>query len=256
MMKIGAQMYTVKDHTKTLDDFADTLAKLADIGFKCVQVSGTCPYEADWLAEQLKKNGLACAVTHTSFDAMVADVDKVIANHKTFGCKYIGIGGYGGTQEGYEKFIERAPAVVKKIKDAGLRFTYHNHSQEFIRKDGITYMEKMMSLFSPDEFSFTFDTYWAQAAGADPIQWLSKLAGRVQCIHLKDMIVVLDAENKKVNRYAPVGSGNMNFEGILAAADAAGTEYGLIEQDDCYGEDQFECLKKSLAYLRAQGYKD
>lgn len=30
-MKIGAQLYTVRDYTKNLDDFAETLKKVADI---------------------------------------------------------------------------------------------------------------------------------------------------------------------------------------------------------------------------------
>ena len=42
-MKIGAQLFTVRDFTKTLDDFAETLKKIADIGYTTVQVSGTCP---------------------------------------------------------------------------------------------------------------------------------------------------------------------------------------------------------------------
>ena len=31
-MEIGAQFYTVRDFCKTLDDFAETLKKVADIG--------------------------------------------------------------------------------------------------------------------------------------------------------------------------------------------------------------------------------
>ena len=31
-MKIGAQMYTVRDYCKTPDSFSDTLARLSDMG--------------------------------------------------------------------------------------------------------------------------------------------------------------------------------------------------------------------------------
>ena len=57
-MKIGAQFYTIRDYCKNLDDFAESLKKVADIGYTTVQISGTCAYEADWLAEQLKATGL------------------------------------------------------------------------------------------------------------------------------------------------------------------------------------------------------
>lgn len=58
-MKIGAQLYTVRNYTQNLEDFSETLKKVADIGYTTVQVSGTCAYEADWLKEQLDKTGLA-----------------------------------------------------------------------------------------------------------------------------------------------------------------------------------------------------
>ena len=64
-MKIGAQLYTVHEHTKTLPDLAEALKKVADIGYRYVQVSGTCDYEPVWLKEQLEKNGLCCVLTHT-----------------------------------------------------------------------------------------------------------------------------------------------------------------------------------------------
>ena len=37
-MKIGAQLFTVHDITKTLEDFSETLKKVADIGYTSVQV--------------------------------------------------------------------------------------------------------------------------------------------------------------------------------------------------------------------------
>ena len=96
----------------------------------------------------------------------------------------------------------------------------------------------------------TLDTYWAQAGGADPAQWLRRLDGRVNCVHFKDM--VFSPEDKGV-RMAAIGEGNMNYPEILKACDDAHVEYGFVEQDNCYGEDPFLCLKRSYEYLTAQG---
>ena len=63
-MQIGAQFYTVRNQCQTLDDFALTLRKVADIGYKTVQISGTCPFDAQWLKEQLDATGLKCVLTH------------------------------------------------------------------------------------------------------------------------------------------------------------------------------------------------
>ena len=83
MMKIGAQMYTVREFCKDLDGFAETLAKLADLGFKFVQVSGTCAYEGEWLNEQLKKNGLECVITHNPYNEIMENTQATEEEHKT-----------------------------------------------------------------------------------------------------------------------------------------------------------------------------
>lgn len=41
-MEIGIQFYTLRDYCKNLDDFAESLKKVADIGYKNVQISAVC----------------------------------------------------------------------------------------------------------------------------------------------------------------------------------------------------------------------
>ena len=48
-MEIGAQLYTVRSITQTLEGLAEALKKVADIGYKTVQLSATCPYDAEWM---------------------------------------------------------------------------------------------------------------------------------------------------------------------------------------------------------------
>ena len=90
------------------------------------------------------------------------------------------------------------------------------------------------------------DTYWVQAGGADPSFWLEKLSGRVPCIHLKDF-----AFGRKM---AVLGEGNLNFDRIFQKAEKAGTKYMLVEQDDCNGENPFDCIKRSYDYLKSRGF--
>ena len=91
-MQIGAQFYTVRNQCQNLDDFALTLRRVADIGYKTVQISGTCPYEAEWLREQLDKNGLRCVLTHIPVPRLTGELPQVIADHHVFGCENIGLG--------------------------------------------------------------------------------------------------------------------------------------------------------------------
>jgi sugar phosphate isomerase/epimerase len=255
-MVIGAQLFTVRDFAKDLDSFAETLKKVADIGYKIVQVSGTCDFEAEWLRGELEKNGLSCVLTHTKPAEIIENTETVCKNHDVFGCKNIGLGAMPGggkvTDEIYEKFVSDFKPAAEIMKANGHKLFYHNHAFEFTRSaDGKLFMDKILEEFSPELLGVTFDTYWAQFAGADVSDWLLKLRGRVECVHLKDMVATFN--NK--NRMAPVGHGNMNFEKIIAVAETAGAEYLLVEQDDCYEENPFDCLKKSYDYLTALGLR-
>ncbi len=248
-MKIGAQLYTTREQCKTLEGFAETLKKVADIGYTTVQVSGTCPYEAPWLREQLDKNGLSCVLTHIPVPRLTKETAQVIADHHHFGCEHIGLGWYPFSEEGedYAHFLRTFLPVAEQICDGGRYFMYHNHDQEFKRMGDKIILEKLAEDVPADAMGFTLDTFWIQAGGGDPAQWVERLAGRVPCIHLKDF-----AYGRKM---AVVGEGNINFDRVFRAAEAAGTRYMLVEQDDCNGEDPIECLRRSYRYLTAQGFE-
>lgn len=249
-MRIGAQLYTVRDFCRSLDDFSLTLKKVADIGYKYVQVSGTCEFEPEWLRDELAKNGLRCVLTHTPPDKILADPKRVAAEHEVFGCKYIGLGwtsfNLSDPTDTPPAFREKFKPAARQIKECGKYFMYHNHDQEFQRYDGRLVLEWLAEDFEPDEMGFTIDTFWVTAGGSDPAMWIERLGGRVPCIHLKDF-----AYGRKM---AVIGEGNINFDRVFECAKDAGTEYMLVEQDDCGGEDPFMCLKRSYEYLVSRGF--
>ncbi|MGN0556226.1 MAG: sugar phosphate isomerase/epimerase family protein [Acutalibacteraceae bacterium] len=248
-MKIGAQFYTVRDYCKDLDSFAETLKRVADIGYETVQISGTCAYDPTWLKNELDKNGLKCVLTHIDRERLIAEAAKVATEHEIFGCKYVGVGCFthsGKENECYSDFVRLFKPVAEQIKAQGKYFMYHNHDQEFKKEDGKLIIERLAEDFAADEMGFTLDTFWVQAGGGDPAQWIEKLSGRVPCIHLKDY-----AYGRKM---AVVGEGNINFDRVFEKAESAGTEYMLVEQDDCNGEDPMDCLKRSYDYLHSLGF--
>ena len=59
-MIVGAQRFTLRDYAKTTEDLSETLKKVADMGYRSVQLSGVCEYDAAWMKEELRKNGLTC----------------------------------------------------------------------------------------------------------------------------------------------------------------------------------------------------
>ncbi|MBQ4354848.1 MAG: sugar phosphate isomerase/epimerase [Clostridia bacterium] len=253
-MIIGAQLFTLRDYCKTLEDFSETLKKVADIGYTTVQVSGTCAYEAQWLRDQLKAAGLTCGITHYNYNRIINETEAVIEEHKTFGCRYIGVGSMPGGAAGYDKFRTEAQIPAQKIHDAGLQFMYHNHAFEYEnkREDGRPVMHHISDDFTAEQLGFTLDTYWVKAGGYDVIEEIKRLSGRLPVVHFKDMFIN-EAGEKKMSW---VGGGNqLDFAKIIPAFEAAGTQFAYIEQDNCNGENPFDCLKKSYDYLTSLGLK-
>ncbi len=250
-MKIGAQLFTVRDFCKDLDGFSETLKKIADIGYETVQVSGTCDYDPNWLKEQLDKNGLKCVLTHIPANRLLENAERVAQEHDIFDCRYVGLGWYPFDEEkedgNFDNFFKKYIPVAEELRANGKYFMYHNHDNEFKRHNGKLILESVAEIIPADTLGFTLDTFWVQAGGGDPAQWIEKLSGRLPCIHLKDYTYG--------RKMAVLGEGNINFDRVFEKVESAGTEYMIVEQDDCNGEDPFDCLKRSYKYLNALGYE-
>lgn len=257
-MRLAAQLYTLRDYTKTRDGFEECLARCAAIGYAGVQLSavgcmnGDEP-EVDAAAarELLDRYHLICCATHRPQDRLVEHTDAEIAFHKTLGCDYTAVGGAFGTGDkasGYRDFLQQTAPMIERFAVAGIRFGYHNHAHEFIREDryGPTMMDLLIAE-GPSALQFEIDTFWVVHAGADLIPLLERLRGRLAMVHAKDREVI----SQKGPVMAPVGEGNLNWDAILPVLADAGTEWVIVEQDECQ-RDPFDCLASSHDFLAAR----
>lgn len=252
-MKLGAQLYTVRSYIQTEKDIRRSLERIANIGYKSIQVSAMGSIAPEALRSVCDELGLEIALTHVSADRLLNDTEALIREHDILGCRYIGLGGLPDkyrTEEWYDCFAEDFRGPARTIADAGKLFMYHNHNFEWQKLGGKRMIERLIEDFTPQEMGITLDTYWVQAAGADVVEWIGKLADRIHCVHLKDMDV-----RGLEPIMAPVMAGNMNFPAILDALRQAGTtRYMLVEQDTCQGS-PFDCLQTSYDNLAALGYR-
>lgn len=250
--QLAAQMYTLRDFTKTPKDLAETLKKVKKIGYDAVQMSGACPMEYSELKKLLDEAELICCATHIPYELMRDNPTQVIQDHYTIQCKYPAIGGLPGNYrnaEGYAKFAKEATLVGKRLAEGGMYFGYHNHSFELEKFNGRVGLATIYEDSDPRYLKAEIDTYWIQHGGGDSAAWIDKLKGRIPLVHLKDMAV------RKGNPImAEVGEGNMNWKAILEACKRAGVEWYIVEQDTCE-RDPFESLAISLKNLHAMGIK-
>lgn len=251
-MRVGAQLYTLRMFLQTEADIRRSLKQVAEMGYDSVQLSGLGPIDPATIKAICDENRLDIVLTHNPAERILNDTEQLIEEHKLYGCEYIGL---GALPEKYRQadwldyFAVDYQAAVQKIRNAGMKFMYHNHHFEFQKINDKTMMEAILDSFDADLMGVTLDTYWLQAAGCDLLAWLEYLKERIDCVHLKDMKIVGHEQ-----RFAAVGEGNMNFPAILERLSELGqTKYLLVEQDTVEGS-PFAALEASRKYLKHLGY--
>ncbi|MGC8782176.1 MAG: sugar phosphate isomerase/epimerase family protein [Anaerolineae bacterium] len=249
---LAAQLYTVREFTQTAADLAATLKKVKAIGYTAVQISAIGPIPDAEVKQMVDDLGLKIVITHTPYPRLWNDIDAVIAQHKLWECPNVAIGSMPppyreAGEEGFRRFAAEANAVGEKLAKAGLTFSYHNHSFEFVRFGKRTGLDLIFEETDPRYLKAEIDVYWVQHGGADPAAWVRKMTGRMPVVHLKDMVI---QDGKQI--MAEIGEGNLNWPAILAACKEARVEWYAVEQDVCQ-RDPFESLKISYDNLRAMG---
>ena len=250
---VAAQLYTVRQFAQTAADLAASLKKIQQIGYRAVQVSGIGLIPDAEVKAMVDDLGLTICNTHVRpSDALWNNIDTVIAQHKLWDCKHVALGSMpqsfrGEGEAGYQRFAREASQIGEKLHAAGLTFSYHNHSFEFIRFGKRTGLDIIYAESDPRFLQAEIDTYWIQHGGSDPAAWIKKVSGRMPVVHLKDMVILNDLQTM-----AEIGEGNLNWPVILQACREAGVEWYAVEQDVCQ-RDPFESLKISYDYLKTQG---
>lgn len=248
---IGAQLYTLREFLKTPPEIAETMKKVAKMGYRAVQLSGLGKIDLKELRNITDGEGLEVAATHIGFDEMRDETQRVVDEHNTLGCKHAAIGGMPGeyrNAEGFPRFAKEATEVARKLNAGGLTFSYHNHSFELQKFGDRTGLQILIEDSGP-EVLFEIDTYWIQHGGGEPTAWIDRVKDRIVLLHLKDMAVL-----EKGPVMAEVGEGNLNWKSILAKAQEANVRWYLVEQDTCQ-RSPFESLAISLRNLQAMGLK-
>ena len=249
-MIIGAQMYTLRAYCQNERDLGRSLEKVARMGYSCVQLSAIGPVAPQRIKALCDGNGLKIVLTHNPEGDFLKDPDGLIERHRLYGCRYVGLGYLPDRYhlpEWLPYFAEDFGPAAEKLRGAGMKLMYHNHAFEFEHMpDGRTMMDHLLEMMPAELMGVTADTYWLQSGGMDVCEWLENHAERLHCVHLKDY-----AARGFESRMAAVGQGNLDFVRILRILQHNGTtEYALVEQDDCYGESPFECLRQSYDYLK------
>jgi sugar phosphate isomerase/epimerase len=280
-LPIGVQLYSFGNSAST--DLDGTLAKVAEIGFKTVEMPGFLGRTADQLRAALDRAGLTCPSAHIAGRALVpgsdpvlsGDIHRVIEDAHALGLSYVVMPIFyiperlkliPGPGEGVPALMARIGAQMtaddwkfnadflnakgSALKRAGLQLAYHNHNMEFTPLAGSSGYEILLKRTDPELVKFEMDVGWVTAAGHNPLALLHEYPGRYRLLHVRDIKAVLEPSYAPGQDPTEVGSGAINWKAILPAAFAAGVTCFYVEQEPPPADLRVQAARKSFDYLR------
>lgn len=259
----GLALYTLRD--TMAKDPKGVLKKVADIGYKYIEAAGYDDgkfygMEPAEFKSYLGEIGLEPVSSHHG-GVTLDNADEMIAAAKEAGFKYfvIPIPPMGhfkvdpetrsmGMSEELETVMNIINTIAEKCTAAGLQCLYHNHDFEFKENaEGVTPLDYFIENSDPEHLNFQIDLYWATKAGVDPIAYFEKAPERFKVWHVKDM--------DEQGRFAPVGTGTIDFARILEQKDLSGMEHYFVEQDRTFNHPPMEAVTISHEGLEEIGFE-
>jgi sugar phosphate isomerase/epimerase len=265
-LRVGLQLFSVRE--LLAKDYEGTLQQVAAAGYQEVEAAGFFNHSPQQVKQAMRKAGLRCVSAHYSYNDLNRDVDATIAFNKELGVDYI-ICSFPGfkdparltdksfanqvqsfTIEDYHWNAEQFNRIGGKVKAAGMKFGYHNHTMEFEPKDGVVPFAELMRLTDPTLVTFEMDCGWVVVGGGDPVELLKRYPARISMLHVKDFKPATEpASVVKPPPAAELGQGTVDFHPIFAAAKKANIKHYFVEQEG-YDMPVFEALKIDADYMK------
>ena len=238
-MEYGLQLYSVRDITK--NGLQDAMQKVADLGYSFVEFAGFFGNSAPEVGRMLRETGLRVSGTHTGWEELTpARITDTILYHKIIGNKNIIIPWADLSDRlKLNTFIATVNQAQPILAQHGITLSYHNHKDEFLpNKFGQiphTELEKRTNI------KFEIDTFWAYAAGQDPIALLERLGDRVSVIHLKDGLA--NGQGRAL------GEGTAPVAAVREYAIAHGLE--MVVESETLNPTGIKEVERCIKYLRS-----
>ncbi|WP_144554740.1 sugar phosphate isomerase/epimerase [Bacillus sp. X1(2014)] len=280
--KIGVQMMMLKGKVEELGAY-ETMRKVSELGYHAVEVS-QIPMTPENVAEikrasedfDIKIAALSAAVEPMlpgmPGETLTSDFEKIVNDCKTLDCNYLRIGMMPlmamGNKDKIMEFIAKAEEMAHQLAEHGIELYYHTHHLEFQKFDGEYLLDIIKN--NTTQLGFELDVHWIQRAGVNPVEFVKGYTGRISLLHLKDYRIgqmdLSDVDFKDMAKFfniftntiefAELGEGNLDIKAIMEAGLESGAQYFLVEQDDTYGRDPFDCLETSAKHLRKLGFSE
>lgn len=255
----GLQLYSLRSQF-TLRGVPWTLDRVKEFGITEVELAGTYSLDAAQFKAELDKRGLKAVSSHFPYARYKNDLENVVKEAKTLGITFAGCAWIDHKDSFDEAECRDAIAVFNKAGEAlakeGITMFYHAHGYEFEPFGDGTLFDLFMLETKPDFVSMQMDILWIVFPGQDPVKMLEKYSGRWKLMHLKDLKKGVETGSLSgktdVANDVTLGTGQMNWDAIFAAARKHGIQHYFIEDES---PTSLEQIPESLKFLRAHGFE-
>jgi len=221
---VSLQLYTVRVPAKR--DLPATLHALSEIGFRYVELAGLYDLQPSEFSRLLRDAGLEVSGAHIPFEVIQGNLLEVTQTYQDLGAPEITVPylpeSARSTPEAWQETADQLERAAEAVMQRGLAFSYHNHSFEFEPIGETTGMALLVE--RSNRLLFQPDVYWVAVGGADPVQFLRALRGRVRSVHIKDL-----ADDGGDIEW---GEGNLPHGAILEACKETGVRTLVLEMDN------------------------
>ncbi|PVB62218.1 sugar phosphate isomerase/epimerase [Labrenzia sp. 011] len=246
-MDISFQLYSAREFTP----WGPVLERLAELGYTQVEGFGGNYEDAAGFRKLLDANGLTMPSGHFfPMEQFETDFGKVIDTAGALGMTRLFVPAVPPEQRVsdaalWQSIGERLEAIGAKVRDAGLRFGWHNHDFEFaVCADGRLPMDILLEAAPTIEWEA--DIAWIARGGEDPLKWVANHADRITTAHVKDIApegACLDEDG-----WADVGQGTLDWKSLMSALRGAGVDLFVMEHDKPSDYDRF--ARRSIEAFR------
>jgi sugar phosphate isomerase/epimerase len=256
---LGLQLYTVR--ADLAKDYEGTMRQLKAIGLRRVQANLTMAGKSS--ADQRKlydAMGFTWESIHAGGDALRGNVQATVDEARGVGIKNITCSFplypvdraqimAGPTLDDWKRNAEAFNKAGEACKKAGLTFAYHNHNLEFRKVGDVVPYDLLLKETDPSLVSMEMDIGWVIAAGADPVEYLTKYPTRYSSLHIKDLKNVgIPNFNMKMTS-AIIGRGIVDWKKIRVAAHKSKVERAFLEIEEPYDPSPLGMVKASFEYM-------
>ena len=230
-MDVSFQLYSARNFTP----WDSLLGRLSNLGYTQVEGFGGNYEDAAAFKALLDKHGLSMPSGHFfPLEQFEDDLDTVLETAKTLGMARLFCPALPPEQRvtdpaAWGDVGGRLETIGARVRDAGLRFGWHNHDFEFVAcSNGRLPMDILLE--SAPSIEWEADIAWIVRGGQDPLAWIDRYAACITTAHVKD--IAPKGECIDEDGWADVGYGVMDWKSIMASLRGAGVDLFVMEHDN------------------------